>query len=384
MIRQPLPSQRHLFDVPDDVAYFNCAYLAPQLSETRATLLAGVQRKSHPWTRNPPHFFDDAEKLRQAASLALGGDVDGYAVVPSASYGLCTAARIMEPQLGRADTILVMAEEFPSAVLAWRRVAAQTGAVLETIPTPSDGDWTRAILERIRPGVKVVSLSQCHWTNGSFVNLAPIGQACRSTGSVLVVDATQSLGAIPLSIAEVQPDFLVAAGFKWMLSPYGFGLLYVDEKWRNARPLEETWQARVNAEDFSGLMNYSDTYMPGARRFDVGQKGTEAILPGAVAALTQIGAWGVDNIAATLSAVNARIAAHLDRLGFILPPETQRSPHMLGVKLPLGCTRNVVDALKERQIYISQRGNFLRFSPHMHVTNADVDKLLDALSIAMD
>ena len=383
MIPHQLPSQRHLFDIPEDVAFFNCAYLAPQLNETRRTLLETVQRKSHAWTRNPPNFFEDAEILRKVASHALGGDVDGYAVVPAAGYGLTTAARIMEPQLGPSDTMLIMAEEFPSAVLAWRRVAEQTGAVLETIPAPSDGDWTRAILDRIRPGVKVVCVSQCHWTNGSFVDLVPVGRACRSVGSLFVVDATQSLGAIPFSIADIQPDFLVAAGFKWMLTPYGFGLFYVAEKWRNARPLEETWQARANAQDFSGLMNYSDTYLPGARRFDMGQKGNESILPGAISALTQIGAWGVDNIAASLSAVNARIAAHLDQLGFLLPPESQRSPHMFGAELPPGCTRNVVDALKAKDIYISQRGNFLRFSPHMHVSDRDVDRLLEALSAVM-
>lgn len=383
MIIHPLPSQRHLFDIPEHVAYFNCAYLAPQLNETRRTLLAYAQHKSHPWTRDFPHFFEDAEKLRQVASHALGGDADGYAIVPSASYGLCTAARIMESQLDRSHTILIMAEEFPSAVFAWRRAAAQSGATLETVAAPSDGNWTRAILDRIRKGVKVVSLPHCHWTNGSYIDLVLIGQACRSVGSVLVVDATQSLGAIPFPIADIQPDFVVAAGFKWMLSPYGFGLFHVHEKWRNARPLEECWQARVNAEDFTGLMNYSETYKPGARRFDMGQKGNESILPGAIAALMQIDAWGVENIAASLSAVNAKIAAHLDHLGFRLPPESGRSPHMLGVELPPGCTRNVVDVLKAKHIYISQRGNFLRFSPHMHVTDMDVERLLEGLSEVM-
>ena len=78
---------------------------------------------------------------------------------------------------------------------------------------------------------------------------------------MLVVDASQSLGAVPFSIAQVEPDFLVAAGYKWLLCPYGFAVLYVSERWRNARPLEESWLARERAEDFANLVRYSDTYM---------------------------------------------------------------------------------------------------------------------------
>ena len=277
-----IPSQRHLFDVPDDVAYFNCAYNSPQLNASLNRLLAGARTKCHPWERTPASFFDDAETIRRLSSAVFGGDADGYAVVPAASYGLSTAARAVEPHLQSGDRILVIAEEFPSNVLPWKRTAQEAGAVLETVPYPEDGDWTRAILGRIETGVKVVAVSTCHWTNGAFIDLRPIGKACRDVNAVLVVDATQSLGAMPFPLDEVKPDFLVAAGYKWLLCPYGFSLLYVSEPWRSARPLEETWLARLNAEDFTALVKYSDTYMPGARRFDVGEKCSATILPGAI------------------------------------------------------------------------------------------------------
>ncbi len=379
-----IPNQRHLFDIPDHIAYFNCAYQGPQLKASRDALLAGAEAKCHPWERAAPDFFEDAERLRQLASSALGGDADGYAVVPAASYGLSTAARAMEPRLRRNDILLVMAEEFPSNVLPWKRCAEETGAVLETIATPPDGDWTAAVLQRIRPGVTVVALSACHWTTGAALDLAPIGHACRAAGSALVVDATQSLGAVPFDFATVQPDFLVAAGYKWLLCPYGFGLLYVSEAWRNARPLEESWLSRLHAQDFAGLVNYSDVYMPGARRFDMGEKCTPTILPGAIAALEQIGAWGVRHIADSLTLVNARVAAHLEQLGFELPAAAQRSPHMLGAQMlgrPLGAAPvNWVAGLNARNVFASQRGNALRFAPHLHVSDADVQRLMDALT----
>ena len=374
-----LPSQRHLFDIPDDIAYFNCASSSPQLNESQRRLHAGVRSKSHPWERTTLSFFDDAETIRGLSAAIFGGDTDGYAVVPAASYGMSTAARAVEPHLKTGDQILLITDEFPSVVLPWRRTARETGALLVTVATPEDSDWTRAILENIGTGVKVVAVSSCHWTNGAYIDLRLISQACRKAGAVLVVDATQTLGAMPFPMAEVQPDFLVAAGYKWLLCPYGFGLLYVAERWRDARPLEETWLARDNAGDFTALLKYSDTYMPGARRFDVGEKCTATILPGAVAALEQIKMWGVDNIAASLAAINAKIAVRLKQLGCRLPADTRRCPHMFGAELPETYTGNLVDGLKSRNIYISQRGNSLRIAPHLHVNGHDVNRLINAL-----
>ncbi len=206
-----LNSQRHLFDVPEEIAYFNCAYNSPQLNESRVRLQAGVSSKSHPWERTPKDFFDDAEKIRKLSSSIFGGDRNGFAVIPSASYGVSTAARAIEPQLHIGDKILIIAEEFPSNVLPWRRTAQETGAEIITTPVPEDGNWTNSILNSISHAVKVVALSTCHWTNGAYIDLSTIAKACRDNNTFLVVDATQTLGAMPFSIENIQPDFLVAA-----------------------------------------------------------------------------------------------------------------------------------------------------------------------------
>ena len=374
-----LPSQRHLFDIPRDIAYFNCAYYSPQLNESRDRLVAGVRAKSHAWTRQSPSFFDDAETLRRLWSSLYGGDPDGYAVVPAVSYAISTAARAIEPELRSGDLILVVAEEFPSNVLPWRRAALETGASMVTVPAPTDGDWAKAILAAIEPRVKVVAVSTCHWTNGALVDLGPVAAACRANGSTLVVDATQTLGAMPFPLESIQPDFLAAASYKWQLGPYGVGLLYAAPRWREARPLEEGWLARDNAHDFTSLANYSDNYQPGARRFDVGEKGSLNTLPGAIAALEQIEAWGVANIASSLAMINSRISAHLEQLGFKVPGGKHRCPHMFGAVLPASYRGNLVAELRSRNIYISQRGNSLRFAPHLWVDDHDVNRLLGTL-----
>jgi selenocysteine lyase/cysteine desulfurase len=379
-----LPSQRSLFDVPDDVAYFNCAYNSPLLNGSRQRLQQGVNFKSQPWQKTADSFFADAETIRHLAASTLGGDSEAYAVIPAASYGLSTAARAIEPSFRKGDRIVLIEEEFPSNVLPWRRSAQETGAEIVTVSWPEDNDWGTAIASRIEPRTKVAAVSTCHWTNGSLINLEPVAEACRKHGACLVVDATQTLGAVPFSFEKIQPDFLVAAGYKWLLCPYGFGLLYVAEHWHKARPLEEVWLARTQAQDFAGLVNYSDHYMPGARRFEMGEKCSATLLPGAIAALEQIRDWGVTTIAATLAGINGRISEELERLRFKLPPSTQRCPHMFGALLPESIKGNLVAKLQQQHIYISQRGKSVRFAPHLHVNENDLGRLFEAMRSLTD
>ena len=374
-----IKTQRELFDIPDDIAYFNCSYNSPLLKESTSRLHVGVDSKSHPWERTPNDFFDDAEIIRNLSSDIFGGDSDGYAVVPSASYGISTVARIFETKLSKGDEILLIDEEFPSVVLPFKRIAKETGATITTIKTPDNGNWTEAILQGFNERVKVVALSSCHWTNGAYINLIRVREKCDKNEAALLIDTTQTLGAMPFSVDKIRPDFMVAAGYKWLLCPYGFSLFYVDETWRNERPLEETWIARENAQDFVNLVNYSDKYMSGSRRFEVGEKCTPTILPGAIAAFEQIKRWGVDNITNSIMDINERIAKNLDQLGFQLPDNSQRCPHILGAIVPDNFTGNIVGELKDRKIFISQRGKSLRFAPHLYISDNDINRLNDSI-----
>lgn len=375
-----IKTQRELFDIPDDIAYFNCSYNSPLLKESTSRLHIGVDSKSHPWERTPNDFFDDAEIIRNLSSDIFGGDSDGYAVVPSASYGISTASRVFESKLINGDEILMLDEEFPSVVLPFQRIAKETGAKITTIKTPDNGNWTEAILQGFNENIKVLALSSCHWTNGAYIDLKTLREKCDKNKAALLVDTTQTLGAMPFSIDDIRPDFMVAAGYKWLLCPYGFSLFYVDKKWRDERPLEETWIARENAQDFANLVNYSDKYMSGSRRFEVGEKCTPTILPGAIAAFEQIKNWGVENIANSIMDINERIAKNLDQLGFQLPDKSQRCPHILGAIVPNNFTGNIVNELKDKKIFISQRGKSLRFAPHLYINDNDINRLNESIT----
>lgn len=372
-----IPPQRHLFDIPDDIAWFNTAYMSAQLKAATLAGQAGIARKARPWTIPPADFFTLTEEARAAFASLIGATADDIAIVPSASYGLEIAARALP--LGPGRRILVLEAEFPSNVYPWRRAAAAAGAEVETVPAPADGDWTRAVLDRLGPRHALLAVPNCHWADGGLLDLVALGAAARSVGAALALDLTQSAGALPISVAEVQPDFLVAACYKWLLGPYSLGFLYVAPRWQQAEPLEEGWASREGAEDFAGLTSYRDAYQPGARRFDMGERSNFALLPVALAALAQIAAWTPAAIAATLAGINARIVEEVAALGLAAAPGAVRSPHLLGLALPDAAPSDLVARLASAGVHVSSRGRHLRIAPHLHVTEADVARLVAAL-----
>ena len=102
----------------------------------------------------------------------------------------------------------MLAEQFPSNVYAWRELARRKGGEVVTLQRPPDGDWSAAILARLDERVAITALPHCHWTDGGLIDLVSVAARCREVGSALVIDATQSLGALPLDLAAIRPGFL--------------------------------------------------------------------------------------------------------------------------------------------------------------------------------
>src|SRR3712207_1212239 len=109
-----LGNQRELFEIPDDIAYLNCAYMSPQLRSAREIGERGLSRKSRPWEITPDDFFEDAEKARALFARLAGAEADGVALIPSVSYGLAVAAANVKVEPG--EYILILEDQFPSNV----------------------------------------------------------------------------------------------------------------------------------------------------------------------------------------------------------------------------------------------------------------------------
>jgi selenocysteine lyase/cysteine desulfurase len=375
-----IPCQRHLFDIPDEVAYLNCAYMSPLMRRVVAAGQAGIARKTRPWSLTQPDFFTESDRARALFARVLNGDPECVAVVPAVSYGIAVAAANVP--VSRGQQILVLEEQFPSNVYAWRELARASGAEIVTV-APGSAPLGERVLEHLGPRTAVAALPHCRWTDGALLDLEAIGARCRELGAALVLDLTQSAGALPVDIERVDPDFAVCACYKWLLGPYMLGFLHVAPRWHQGRALEQNWIARGDSEDFAGLVDYRDDYAPGARRFDVGERASFHLMPMAVAALAQILDWDVANVAETLGERTRELVAHASALGLSALPEEQRPGHYLGLRFPRGVPDGLLAALAARQVYVSLRGDSLRVTPHLYNNAADLERLLDALASAI-
>ena len=291
-------------------------------------------------------WFGDVERLRGLFAAIVGADAEVVALVPATSYGFAVAARNIG--LGNGDRVLVLAEAYPSGIYSWRAAARRRGAEIVTVVREAGEAWTDAVLAALDERVAVVSVPNVHWTDGALVDLDAVAAGAVSVGARLVIDGSQSAGAMPLNVAELRPDYLISVGYKWQLGPFSLSYLYVAEEHRGGEPLEENWILRAGSEDLARLVDYRDEYQPGARRFDVGERTKFELTPMAIAALEQLVEWQVPRIAATLAAITEEIARGAQELGLDPLPADQRGPHMLGVRLPRRCRARPGDAERER------------------------------------
>jgi selenocysteine lyase/cysteine desulfurase len=376
-----IASQRHLFDIPRDVAYLNCAYMSPLLNEVVAAGAEALARKTRPWTIRPADFFEGPERARALFARLIGADAEGVALVPAASYGIATAASNLP--LAAGQRVLIAADQFPSNVHVWRARAAITGAEVVTVAAGPDGDLTRSFLDAIDARTAIVACAHCRWTDGALIDLEAIGAAARDAGVALVLDLTQSAGALPIDLASVRPDFLTAAAYKWLLGPYATGFLWVAPEHRDGVPLEAHWLGRAGSEDFARLVDYRDAYQPGARRFDMGEAPNFALLPPLCAALERLIDWEVPRIQATLAARTAAIATRAAALGLRASDPHRRAGHFLGLTVEGGPPPGLVGRLAEAGVHVSLRGDTLRVTPHLYNDDADTDRLIAALGAAL-
>lgn len=375
---RPIPPQRDRFDIPPDVAYFNNASLAPLMTSAQEAGREALARRAAPWRIGAGDWFEGVEERRALFARLIGADPDAIALVPATSYGLATAAKNLTAR--PEQRVLVLAGDYPSNVYTWRDFCRRHGCRLHTVEREPGASWTEALLAVIDDRAAIVAVPNVHWTDGSLVDLVAIGEAVRDMGGRLVVDASQSLGAMPLDLAAVRPDFLVAVGYKWLLGPFGLGYLYAAPEHRAGSPLEENWIARAGAENFGKLTDYTDAYQPGSRRFDVGERSFFELTPVANAALRQLNEWTVEAVAATLGTITDRIERGVRALGVDVEPAGRRGPHMLGLSLSDDVWAAAGDHFKRAGVWIGIRPGAVRIAPHLYTTDDDVERLLTALA----
>jgi selenocysteine lyase/cysteine desulfurase len=370
-----LSCQKSLFEIPAGVTYLNASAMSPIPRAGRLAGEAGVAAKSHPWSMDRDASGERSERARRAAARLIGAGADDIAIVGAASYGIAVAGRNLSPAAG--SRILMVAQEHSSQVLEWERLARVSGAVLERVLRPEDGDWTSAVLAAIeRPGaaaVAIAALTPLHWTDGAIIDLERIAPVLRKQGAALVVDATQAAGILPIDVTRLKPDFLVFPTYKWVLGPYSLAFLYAAPWRQDGEPVEQHGISRTEGGAF----------LSGARRYDIGERNNPITLPIAIAGMELVGAWGAGPIGERLRVLTDLLADKAAALGAVAVERRFRAPHVLGLRFGDGITGRLVERLAAQNVHVSLRGgDVMRVSPHVYNDEADVERFGEVLRVA--
>lgn len=370
--------------LPRKVAYLNCAYMAPQLKRVENAGIKGMKQKRHPYKVGPDAFFHDTETLRRLfAEIISVNEPERIVIIPSVSYGMANVANNIS--LKKGEKIIVAGEQFPSNVYPWMRLCQKYEGELKIVAPPEvltqrAALWNEQLLASIDSSTRVVALGHVHWADGSLFDLAAIRKKTHEVGALMIIDGTQSVGALPFSVKELAPDALVCAGYKWLMGPYSIGLAYYGPAFDTGVPIEENWINRFESENFGGLVNYKENYQPGALRYEVGEHSNFILLPMLIAAVKQIRYWGVENIQQYCEELIAPYLQEIVSAGYHIEDEQYRGAHLFGIRPTEGQDMDLIrKKFHQHKVHVSVRGSAIRIAPNVYNDQRDMERLLRAL-----
>ncbi|MEP2773676.1 MAG: aminotransferase class V-fold PLP-dependent enzyme [Fulvivirga sp.] len=377
-----ISTQKDKFSLSSDKVYLNCAYMSPILKSVEEAGIEGIKKKRNPFDISPEHFFKETEELRsEYASLINTKEPERIVVTTSVSYGMANVTKNIK--LTADENVIVLGEQFPSNYYPWKRLCDSYGAQLVTVSAPKVAAergklWNEAILEAINEKTKVVAMSHVHWADGTLFDLIAIRKRTREVGALLIIDGTQSVGALPFDVKAIQPDALICAGYKWLLGPYSIGLSYYGPYFDDGVPVEENWINRLHSEDFAGLVSYEDRYQPGALRYEAGEHSNFILVPMMLQAVKQINEWGVENIQTYCKQLCDK---HLPSLkNAVIENESFRGSHLFGIRVDPANMEQLKAAIQRANISVSVRGDAIRVSPHLYNTDEEMKLLMDTIN----
>jgi len=379
-----LTNKKALFSLADDVVYLNGAYMSPQLKSVEEIGISSLKQKGNPADILPNHFFEKRTILKERFAELINAPVGHIAIIPSVSYGIANAANNVS--LKKGDEILLVDEQFPSNVYGWNHIAEKSGARTKIVLHPSGYEnrgkkWNDLILNAINDKTAVVAMAHAHWADGTLFDLKAIREKTKSVGAKLIIDGTQSIGALPFDIKELQPDALICGGYKWLMGPYSLGVAYYGEDFFDGTPIEHNWMNKYESENFAKLVDYQDQYKPGAERFSVGESSNFILTPMLTKAIEQLLEWEPKNIQEYCHEISKDAIASLRDLGCFVEDDNFRTKHLFGIYLAdhMNMSR-IKKKMTENKIIVSFRGNAIRISPHLYNTKEDFDKLVSCFS----
>jgi cysteine desulfurase/selenocysteine lyase len=351
-----------------------------------ALMYQGCQRAIDEWNTDlaengTMNFDEHAEQtifdpMHSAFAKLLGANPTDIAVASSATEQLASLAWAIMPEKG--SKILSSGIVFPTTVYPFARVARHTGARVEFVQGERGYLDPQKLLEQIDDQTSVVCLSHVEFGSGQRYDIKTFADTCHEHGALLIVDATQSAGAVPINAPECGADAIICAGYKWLCGPFGASVMYVAPELQSSldpglvgfRSNKDIWNLELDQQE------YPDT----AHRFEFSTMAYGCAV-GLAESVNYLHNLGIDNIFSHNLTLADRVIASLEELGgeVFSPKNNEERTSIVSARFPKIESKSIVEGLSERNIIISPRRDFFRFSPHCYNTLEDIDIAMEGI-----
>jgi len=368
----------------EDATYLNLAGQSPLPRVSIRAVQAALEAKKFPHHKPDSIFYEVPDRLRVSLAKLIGAQPEEIALTSGASAGVMAVAYALKWQPG--DEVITAKGEFPLQYTAWKPMEAREGIKLKIV-APRDRFITADdFMAALTPRTRVVSVSMVRFDDGSLLDAPRLAAACHAQGALLLLDVSQCCGALPINVRELGADFLVCAGYKWLLSPFGTGLFWIKrEHLASVRPAPFYWMALQGSENFSALKFDDPKPAASAKRWDSPEWASyfNFNLVAMDASVDLVLRMGPDRV---LSHNRKLIDFMFERL----PKDrcVPASPIDAAQRGPYGCfaarspekTGELYQRLRKENIIVSLREGNIRVSPHLYNTERDIDRLISVIT----
>ncbi len=363
----------HEFPIRRNFVYFNHAAVAPLPRRTAAAIQAHLENVRDRGAADWRAWYTQIEAAREKAALFLGAAGREIAFLPSTSWGINLVAQAFEWKPG--DNVVGDDMEFPTNHYPWTLLAKR--GVEYRIAANRGGKITAEdIAARIDTSTRIVAVSWVAFHNGWVYPLAEIGRLCRERGILLVIDAIQGLGALPIDVSKTAVDVLIADGHKWLLGPEASAIFYVAESAasRLPPPFLGWWNLKAQGD----YLDYGGGFVTSARRYEPGSLPT-AQIAGLSASLDLLLEAGMETVRARILKVVEVLRDGLRERGWTITTPEPLASGILAAVPPGGGAWAMSKRLEQRGVIVSAREKAVRFSPHFFNHRAEVERVLAAI-----
>jgi cysteine desulfurase/selenocysteine lyase len=364
----------------EDATYLNLAGQSPMPKVSLRAIQSAIADKKYPHHRTDSVFYEMPNRIRANIAQLIGAKSDEIALTTGASAGVTAVAYALDWK--RGDEVLVAAKEFPLQYTIWKPMEERVGLKVKIVSQRDRFLDADDLIGALTPKTRLVSVSHVRFDDGSLLDAKRLAAACHAQGALLLLDVSQSCGAVPMNVRELGADFIVCAGYKWLFGPFGTGFFWIKhELLSRVLPAPFYWMAVAGSDNFAKLDFANPQPEDSAKRWDAPEWASyfNFNLAGFDASLEFVLLMRPETV--------ERHNRELIELMFARLPKDRcvpASPLDAAKRGPYGCfaartpekTVHLYHKLRAENVIVSLREGNIRVSPHLYNTERDIDRLI--------